>query len=434
MSLYLGENLISGIATPIQGARNIGQIIQSTLPLSDAGLHLLDGALIDGSGIYSDFVDYIADLYNNDNTEIMYAWKTIDEEDTDAEYVYTKTSDITNSTVLYNADGTIYNKADYPRYEIFRTRKLGNWSPYHVWYFLTAEGSSSADYRVRSSINSEENIYNFSQNFLTTEKEWQQSVTNYGVCGKFVYDSVNNTVRLPKITGFVEGTINITTIGDLIEAGLPNITGEVAIQSPWTSASENGALKTTTQSGSFVSGQTSQTWTNRLYFDASHSNSIYGNSDTVQPQSIKVFYYIVIATSTKTNIEVDIDEITTDLNGKADVDLSNMNASQTAKEIIVSWGMPDWSAGIDIAVPVQATPYICPSNGVYVFCFLSNVSGSTFLYINGVKTANIISQSTNYNRNRQSSSVVLAKDDVIYFNQSATDIYSSTFYPLKGVN
>ena len=51
-----------------------------------------------------------------------------------------------------------------------------------------------------------------------------------------------------------------------------------------------------------------------MRIDASQSNSIYGNSNTVQPQSIKVFYYIVIATTTKTDIEVDIDEIVTDLN------------------------------------------------------------------------------------------------------------------------
>lgn len=226
------------IASQYENPLRIGQIIQSTIPLTDAGLHLLDGSLIDGSGIYSDFVNYIANLYNNDNTEIMYAWKANDQED--ADYVYTKTANIINSTILYNADGTVYNKADYPRYEVFRSGTIGP-GPYKVWYFLTDEGSSSSDYRVRSSINSEENIYNFSQNFLTTEKEWQASVTNYGVCGKFVYDSVNNTVRLPKITGFIEGTINITTIGDLVEAGLPNITGDVNIQSPWTKASENGA-------------------------------------------------------------------------------------------------------------------------------------------------------------------------------------------------
>ena len=38
MSLYLGENLISGVATPVEPSRNIGQIIESIVPLTDAGL------------------------------------------------------------------------------------------------------------------------------------------------------------------------------------------------------------------------------------------------------------------------------------------------------------------------------------------------------------------------------------------------------------
>ena len=49
----------------IQGggsSRNIGEIVASTIPLTDAGLHLLDGALINGSGSYADFVTYIAGL------------------------------------------------------------------------------------------------------------------------------------------------------------------------------------------------------------------------------------------------------------------------------------------------------------------------------------------------------------------------------------
>ena len=39
-------------------SRNIGEVVQSTLPLVDAGLHLLDGSLIRGNGVYSDFVRY----------------------------------------------------------------------------------------------------------------------------------------------------------------------------------------------------------------------------------------------------------------------------------------------------------------------------------------------------------------------------------------
>ena len=218
-------------------SRNIGEIVSSTIPLTDAGLHLLDGALIDGSGIYSAFVDYIANLD------------------------------------------------------------------------LTA-------------------------NYFCTEAEWQQSVTDYGVCGKFVYDSVNNTVRLPKITGVVEGTTDVNALGDLLEAGLPNITGylthELRGSSNWETTETNGSgalngYKTSTYSlGDASSGMSG----NIITFDASRSSSIYGNSITVQPQTIKVLYYIVIATSTKTDIEVDIDEIATDLNGKADVDLSNVPTSK----------------------------------------------------------------------------------------------------------
>ena len=227
MSLYLGENLISGAVLETDTSRNIGQIITSTLPLSDAGLHLLDGALIDGSGSYAKFVDYIANLYG---------------------------------------DGT-----DVPSY-------------------------------------------------FCTEANWQTAVMTYGVCGKFVYDSANNTVRLPKITGIIEGTTDVAALCDLVQAGLPNITGGSTM--PILSGmSPTGAL----YRGNSVTGQG---WYNtdtnsELKLDASRSSSIYGNSNTVQPQTIKVLYYIVLATSTKTAIEVDIDEIATDLAGKADVDLSN---------------------------------------------------------------------------------------------------------------
>lgn len=229
MSLYLGTTPIA-----VSGAsRNIGEIITSTVPLSDAGLHLLDGGVISGSGSYSAFVTYIAGLVSGHS-------------------------------------------------ELF-----------------------------------------------TTEANWQTSVTNYGVCGKFVYDSVNNTVRLPKITGFTEGTIDPTVLGNLTEAGLPDHRHK-----SWGTPGGTGW-----SGGGANNGEYNTTY-------ASEDNPIYGKSDTVQPQSIKVLYYIVIATSTKTSIEVDIDEIATDLNGKADIDLSNMNPTQTVKNTIVGWGMPDYSSGV----------------------------------------------------------------------------------------
>lgn len=205
--------------------RNVGEIIASSLPLTDAGLHLLDGALILGDGIYSEFVEYIAQLYTN------------------------------------NPDA----------------------------------------------------------NYFTDETTWQQSITDYGSCGKFVYDSTLNTVRLPKVSDILQGTTDVSALGDLIEAGLPNITGSCGnFRCGGNVAS--GALYLT--SSASVGGGTGGAGFN-VNIDASRSNSIYDNSNTVQPQTIKVLYYIVVATATKTDIQVDIDEIATDLNGK--VDKSNLS-------------------------------------------------------------------------------------------------------------
>lgn len=287
--IYLGTVNIGG------SSRNIGEIIQSTIPLTDAGLHLLDGSVISGSGAYSAFVTYISGLVT-----------------------------------------------DYP-------------------------------------------------DLFTTEANWQNAVTTYGVCGKFVYDSTNNTVRLPKITGFTEGTIDPTVLGDLIQAGLPNI--ESVFVNHWRDNSSNksltpisGAISVKSDSytrstypstspsneGNYYNDQT-------LELKASLSNSIYGNSNTVQPQSIKVLYYIVIATSTKTDIEVDIDEVMTDLNGK--VDKADLTACHVVVETYVngsSW-YRIWSDGW------------CEQGGR---ASVSEASTTTITYLKAFSNTNYTTQAT----------------------------------------
>lgn len=250
-------------------SRNIGEIVQSTIPLTDAGLHLLDGSLLT-YGSYSAFIDYIDYLFYDGSYDDLFE----------------------------------------------------------------------------------------------TEANWQTSVTNYGVCGKFVYDENDMTVRLPKITGFTEGTIDPTVLGDLVEAGLPNITGSVVGNT--TSGTtygfgeqQNGAFKVT-NNGYKAYGAGSPTDRGALTLDASRSSSIYGNSSTVQPQAIKVLYYIVIATSTKTQIQVDLDQIATDLNGKADVDLTNVNDSGTS--LSAGWAMPSTTYE-DLTLGASGTEYTAPANG-----------------------------------------------------------------------
>ncbi len=299
------------------GSRNIGEIVGSVLPLVDAGLHLLDGALVQGSGIYDDFVNYISRLYTD----------------------------------------------------------------------------------------------NPNANYFTTESDWQSSVTNYGVCGKFVYNSTNNTVRLPKITGIIEGTTDLNALGDLIQAGLPsmttnttdahthgpgtqNITGTFSAPCAQGTSATSGAFTNSTRIAPMSSGDdwaqqsvtfdASRSWTGETSSNGNHNhivNTGVGVSSTVQPQTIKAFYYIVIATSTKTEIQVDIDEVVTDLNDKADVDLANLSSSgklvldgqyiDKNNTNIINFG-PTTSGTYSGSIDLSS---LIPDNGVYECAFNVHVSG-----------------------------------------------------------
>ena len=316
--------------------RNIGEIIPSTIPLTDAGLHLLDGSLISGSGSYADFVSYIA------------------------------------------------------------------------------------------------SIYDASANYFCSESDWQTSVTNYGVCGKFVYDSTNNTVRLPKINGFTEGTDSNSTLGDLTEAGLPNVTGSFGR----VASANNVVSGAFSSSGTEKHGGSGSSLTYYGYsFDASVSNNIYGNSETVQPQSIKVLYYIVVANSTKTDIEIDIDNIATDLNNKADKDFVNIN--QTAKNTVINTIMPDYANGISYTYTTAHTDqtYTMPNDGTLHYTLSSYNSNNypAYIKVNGY-TVDYMGSSGSSTAQVAMGNINVNKNDIITVNSYYTNDHLTkiTFFPMKG--
>ena len=203
--------------------RDIGEFLYSLVPITDSCVHLLDGSLLDGEGIYSQFYEHMKDVYDSGHTSIF-----------------------------------------------------------------------------------------------VTEAAWQTSNTTYGKCGKFVLDTTNHTIRLPKILGFVEGTLTESEIGNLVEAGLPNITGGLSIPATYGSASATGAISVSNQGTTGSNNPVAKSGDLSITLNASRSSSVYGNSTTVQPEAIKVYAYIVIANTVKTPIEVDIDEVATDLAGKVD--------------------------------------------------------------------------------------------------------------------
>lgn len=151
-------------------------------------------------------------------------------------------------------------------------------------------------------------------NLFVTETAWQQSITKYGVCGKFVLNTTNGTVRIPKVTGHVEGTIDKNAVGDLIEAGLPNITGTFQrASSSSSSGNTTGAFYDITGGTNRYSAGTNGNGAT-AGFDASRSNPIYRDDiNTVQTQSIKGYIYIIVGTYAKSDLQVNIDNVAADI-------------------------------------------------------------------------------------------------------------------------
>ena len=102
----------------------------------------------------------------------------------------------------------------------------------------------------------------------------------------------STTFNLPNLTDkFVEGS---ATAGTVKSAGLPNIEGyvEKMLSNTQSNGSASGAFtKTRTYYGTNYGG-TGGGSENTLDFNASRSNSIYGNSNTVQPPALTMRYII----------------------------------------------------------------------------------------------------------------------------------------------
>lgn len=151
-------------------------------------------------------------------------------------------------------------------------------------------------------------------NLATTEQNWQSAVTlsPLGQCGKFVIDDEAGTIRLPKVVN-VMGALDLSTIGQTVEAGLPNITGDIeAVSANGTHAIFATASNAFSVSGdkrstvaSTVASTSDKTRNTYVDFNASRSSSIYGNSTTVQQEAIKYPYFIQVATSNNEDVQID---------------------------------------------------------------------------------------------------------------------------------
>ena len=110
----------------------------------------------------------------------------------------------------------------------------------------------------------------------------------YAVIGN-TYGGDTENFNVPSLVDkFIQGS---TTSGEEKEAGLPNITGTFYHDTNATS-SLSGAFSYTTGSSRNLQNDAANSRSGYISFDASKSNAIYGNSDTVQPPALTMVYII----------------------------------------------------------------------------------------------------------------------------------------------
>lgn len=96
-------------------------------------------------------------------------------------------------------------------------------------------------------------------------------------------------VSVDEFNSKIDSTTGIIADKGLKGAGLPNITGE--LKGPGAVQSATGAFSASEVTGSY-SDDSPDVLTPHIIFNASDSNPIYGNSETVQPKSITLKAYI----------------------------------------------------------------------------------------------------------------------------------------------
>ena len=155
--------------------------------------------------------------------------------------------------------------------------------------------------------------------------------TATGVAWYYVLDTANTRFKLPRTKFGFTGLRS--TVGGFIEAGLPNITGNIGRPSNRNGGSATGAFYSLGAARAVDSEGNAQSW-DYVAMDASRSSSIYGNSATVQPPATQMYLYFYVGQFTQSATEQTAGLNTELFNGKADISLTNVSNTSGFRRLI----------------------------------------------------------------------------------------------------
>lgn len=178
--------------------------------------------------------------------------------------------------------------------------------------------------------------YAQAKGLVKSESEWQSWASSHG--GNVPYYSSGNgssTFRMPRLVGYVRGASSQSEAGTYIKEGLPNIIGSITAKAQSsTNAEASGvfALDDTAPNASYT-GLSAQSRQYAIWnFDASRSNSIYGNSSHVTPETSVVLFGVYAFGEITNQGALDASTLATGL-----ATLENTKLENSTPHVIESW-------------------------------------------------------------------------------------------------
>ena len=223
--------------------------------------------------------------------------------------------------------------------------------------------------------------YITTQGWVKTEAEWQEIATrDNGFCPFYSSGDGSTNFRVPRFAPYQQIAIASGNAGTCHQARIPNITGRSDLGGIYSSISFSGAIATVSNEGNATGATHVNAGGNqrvKLTSNASNSNSIYGRSDTVQPESHE-WVMCVVAYGVATNVgAVDIQNVMSAVNA--------VQASITEVEgKITKFATPAYASGSKIKANTTVT---IQSNGfLRYFIVLAGTGGKEqYITINGTK-------------------------------------------------
>lgn len=262
-----------------------------------------------------------------------------------------------------------------------------------------------------------------------TYEEYQSAIDTYGECLKWALDTSTGKFKVPtkkneyrilkeeapvvpndeniRLVGGGVGRglyINNAKIGaNLYEVGLEVLSGPLSVEAP-------------------------------VQFE--HSGLKVDLSNAQQVEILR--YFVVVATDAINQSEMDWSAWASSLNEKMNKDFSNAEYTQTFKDVVVGWGIPDWDSAITLTQSM--TPYTCPSAGfLYLFAIPSNTDAYVYIYGENQSLPTVgksLYRLTVYANGKMGGSTIypVAKGQVLTQYSGGGTEWEAFFVPMKGGN